>query len=123
MAGADRPRRVSAAAAPYEHVVGASGGDLPTEGILSRTVTKRDGVRVTWFGFAAGEEMSEHTASRPALLHVLRGRVRMTLGDQTAELGAGDFLRMEARLRHSLAAVEPVEFLLTLLPPVAEPVD
>ena len=129
MAGADRPRRVSAlrvpvsaAASPtgYELVERASGNELPEAGVLSRTLTKGPAARVTWFGFAAGEELTEHTSSRPALLHFLRGRARLTLGDDTVEVGPGDFVRMEARLRHGVAALEPLEFVLTLLPP-AEP--
>jgi len=102
--------------AGYELLEGASGADLPEAGVLSRTLAKGDGVRVTWFGFAAGEELTEHTSSRPALLHFLRGRARLTLGADTIEVGSGDHLRMEAGLRHSVAALEPLEFVLTLLP-------
>ena len=127
MAGADRPRGVSprpgaTGDGAYQLVEHASGGDIPTSGVLSRTLTKGAGARVTWFGFAAGEELSEHTSSRPALLHVLRGRARLTLGEDTVQMGPGDFLRMEPNLKHSVAALEPLEFVLTLLrsdPPTA----
>jgi quercetin dioxygenase-like cupin family protein len=102
--------------AGYEILERASGAALPEAGVLSRTLAKEGGVRVTWFGFAAGEELTEHTSSRPALLHFLRGRARLTLGADTVEVGAGDHLRMAAGLRHSVAALEPLEFVLTLLP-------
>ncbi len=100
----------------YELLERASGAELPEAGVLSRTLARDGGVRVTWFGFAAGEELTEHTSSRPALLHFLRGRARLTLGADTVEVGPGDHLRMEAGLRHSVAALEPLEFVLTLLP-------
>jgi quercetin dioxygenase-like cupin family protein len=100
----------------YELLERASGAALPDAGVLSRTLVRDDGVRVTWFGFAAGEELTEHTSSRPALLHFLRGRARLTLGADTVEVGPGDHLRMEAGLRHSVVALEPLELVLTLLP-------
>ncbi len=100
----------------YELLEQVSGAALPEAGVLSRTLAKEGGVRVTWFGFAAGEELTEHTSSRPALLHFLRGRARLTLDDDTVEVGPGDHLHMEAGLRHSVAALEPLEFVLTLLP-------
>ena len=102
--------------AAYEHLERASGGELPEAGVLSRTLAREGGVRVTWFGFAAGEELTEHTASRPALLHFLRGRARLTLGADTVEVRPGDHVRMEAGLRHSVVALEPLEFVLNLLP-------
>ncbi len=37
------------------------------------------------FGFAQGEELSEHTASMPAVLHFLQGEAKLTLGDDTVE--------------------------------------
>jgi hypothetical protein len=36
----------------------------PAEGILSRTLYAHDRLKVVGFGFAAGEELSEHTARR-----------------------------------------------------------
>jgi len=95
---------------------GASGAPAPEAGILSQTLAKVGGVRVTRFAFAAGEELTEHTSTRPALLHFLRGRARLTLGGDTVEVGAGDHLHMRAGLRHAVVALEPLEFVLTLLP-------
>lgn len=40
----------------------------PAEGILSRTLYK-----VIGFGFATGEELSEHTAQMPAVMYFLSG--------------------------------------------------
>ncbi|MEJ2291271.1 MAG: cupin domain-containing protein [Deinococcales bacterium] len=102
--------------ARYERIERASGGELPEAGVLSRTLARGAGVRLTWFGFAAGEELTEHTSTRPALLHVLRGRAGLTLGEDAVEVGAGDLVRMEAGLRHSVRALEPLELVLTLLP-------
>jgi quercetin dioxygenase-like cupin family protein len=50
------------------------------DSIISRTVYGDARVKVVLFGFAAGQELSEHTASMPALLHILSGQARLTLG-------------------------------------------
>ena len=34
------------------------------------------------FGFAQGEELSEHTSSRPAIIQVLRGELELTLAGE-----------------------------------------
>ena len=49
--------------------------DIPSDSIISRTVYSDEAVKAVLFGFAAGQELSEHTASSPALLHILRGEV------------------------------------------------
>ncbi len=102
--------------AGYALVERVSGGDLPESGVLTRTVIKEPGVRVTWFGLVAGEELTEHTSSHPALLHFLRGRARLTLGGDPVEVGPGDYLYMDAGLPHSVLALSELEFMLTLLP-------
>ena len=73
---------------PYMHI-----SDLtkevqpPDKGILSRTLFADDRLKVVLFGFAQGEELSEHTASMPAVLHVLQGEATLTLGDDRDEGG------------------------------------
>src|SRR5262249_49585986 len=53
----------------------------PEKGILSRTLHNDDRLKAVLFGFAQDEELSEHTASMPAVLHFLRGEAKLTLGD------------------------------------------
>lgn len=104
----------AAAAASYALV--RADGAVPEGGILSRTVASVGGVRVTLFGFAEGEELTEHTSTRPALVLVSSGLLRATVAGDELELRPGDVLRMEARVVHGLAAVRPSIFTLVLLP-------
>ena len=67
------------------------------------------------FGFGEGQELSEHTSSRPAVLHVLRGEAILTLGNETVEAAAGDWIHLEAHLRHAVRAKTPLVMLLLLL--------
>ena len=87
----------------------------PDKGILSRTLYNDDRLKAVAFGFAQGEELSEHTASMPAVLHFLQGEARLTLGDDTLEAKPGTWVHMPRGLRHSIQAKTPVVMLLLLL--------
>jgi quercetin dioxygenase-like cupin family protein len=87
----------------------------PDKGILSRTLYNDARLKAVLFGFAQGEELSEHTASMPAVLHFLRGEARLTLGDDTVQAKPGTWVHMPAGLKHSIQAQTPLAMLLLLL--------
>ena len=91
--------------------------DIPVDGILSRTLYDDEQVKVVLFGFGAGQELSEHTASMPAILHILQGEARLTLGDDSLEAEAGAWVHMPPELRHGVYAKTPVVMLLLLIKP------
>lgn len=93
----------------------SAASDVPPDSILSRTVYADDLVRVTAFTFATGEELSEHTASRPAILHFLEGEAVVTLGQDVKQATPGTWIYMSANLVHSIRAETPMSFLLLLL--------
>lgn len=88
---------------------------LPTDGTLSRTIYRDDRVKAVLFSFDSGQELSEHTASMPAILQIVQGQARLTLGDEVVEAGAGTWVAMPAGLAHAVLAQTPVVMLLTLL--------
>ena len=54
---------------PYTHINDlATEAQPPEQGILSRTLHNDENMKAVIFGFAQGEELSEHTASMPAIL-------------------------------------------------------
>jgi quercetin dioxygenase-like cupin family protein len=87
----------------------------PDKGILSRTLYNDDQLKAVLFGFAQSEELSEHTASMPAVLHFLQGEATLTLHDDTVEAKPGTWVHMPTGLRHSIQANTPVVMLLLLL--------
>ncbi len=89
--------------------------EIPSNSILSQTVCSADGLKAILFGFAEGQELSEHTAARPAVLHFLKGEARLTLGTDEMEAQAGTWVHMPAKLPHSIYAKTPVTMLLMLL--------
>jgi quercetin dioxygenase-like cupin family protein len=67
------------------------------------------------FGFAAGQELSEHTASQTALLYFVQGQAKLTLGEDESKAVAGTWVRMAPRLAHSVLAETQLVMLLILL--------
>jgi quercetin dioxygenase-like cupin family protein len=90
--------------------------EVPKRGIHSQTLSKTDGVELVLFAMAAGERLSEHTAARPAIVHVLDGEGGLTVAGDAYELGPGAWLRMAPRTAHAITARTPLVFALYLLP-------
>lgn len=87
----------------------------PARGILSRTLYDGDDERLVLFGFAPGEELSEHTAARPAVVHVLEGVGEAFIAGERHALGPGTWFHMPARMAHSIRAVTGLVVALYLL--------
>jgi len=96
------------------HDVGAQ-QEVPTDGILTRAIINTDAVKAVLFTFAAGQELSEHTAAMPAILHFINGRARVRFGTDEHELTGGAWVHMQANLKHSIRAETPVTMMLTLI--------
>ena len=88
---------------------------IPEKGILSHTLYNDDHEKIILFGFAAGEELTAHTAPMPAVIQILSGEVTLSLGENRCEAGPGCLVRMEPLLTHGVAAKTPAMMLLTLL--------
>ena len=56
---------------------------------VSRTALRAEGVRIVLFSFDTGQELTEHTAAMPVLLHLIDGAITVTAGDDTVELLPG----------------------------------
>jgi quercetin dioxygenase-like cupin family protein len=89
--------------------------DIPADTIISRTYFEADRMKAILFGFAPGQELSEHTASKPAVLHFIEGEADLTLGDDQKTAGPGTWAYMEPNLPHSILAKTKVVMLLLLL--------
>ena len=89
--------------------------EISEDTIISRSVYQDDQVKAIIFGFATGQELSEHTASRPAILHFLKGEAELTLGKETSVARPGTWAHMPAHLPHSILAKTEVIMLLLML--------
>jgi quercetin dioxygenase-like cupin family protein len=89
--------------------------DVPPDGILSRTLRQDEHRKTVLFGFGAGQELSEHTSSLPAIIHLITGEARLTLGAEVLEAKAGAWAPMPPLLPHRVYAKTPLVMLLVLL--------
>ena len=88
--------------------------EIPENGTLSRVVFNADGLRVVLFAFDTGERLTDHAATVPAVVQVIKGHLEMTLGDEKMEIEPGSWVHMDAHLVHALVALEPSVVILTL---------
>lgn len=93
---------------------------ITPDSIVSRTVYQGPTLRIIVFGFAAGQELSEHTSSKEAVLHFLRGEATVTLGKlaeggETIAAQVGTVIRMCPGLAHSVYADTDTLMLLSMM--------
>ena len=100
----------------YKHILDlAKEAEPPADGILSRNIFEDDRLKAVIFGFGQDQELSEHTAAKPAMLFFVKGEATVGLGDDMKEAQPGTWVHMPAGLKHSIKAKTPLVMLLVLL--------
>ena len=85
--------------------------------IVSRTLAQNRAVSMTLFAFDKGEEISSHESKGDAMVQVLDGKAKITIGEGEYILSAGETIVMPAGVPHALEAVEPFKMFLTVVFP------
>jgi len=83
--------------------------------IVSRTLVENSAGTVTLFAFDEAQALSEHSAPFDALVQVLDGEARLTIGGKPLQVGQGQLVLMPANVPHSVAAPKRFKMLLTML--------
>ncbi len=78
--------------------------EIPPDSIVSRTIFADEQMKAILFGFAVGQELSEHTSSQRAIIHILEGEADLVLGGDAKTASAGTWAVMEPHLPHSVLA-------------------
>ncbi len=89
--------------------------EIPPDSIISRTLHGDDAIKAVLFGFAPGQELSEHTAAQPATLLFLEGEATISLGGETQQVGPGAWVHMPPNLPHTIKARTKLVMLLLLI--------
>ncbi len=89
-------------------------------GIVSRTLLRTPNSRAVLFGFAEGQELTEHTSTQHALVEILTGVCEFSLAGKSHELKAGNIVYMPPNLPHAVRAKTQFSMLLTLTKPAIE---
>jgi quercetin dioxygenase-like cupin family protein len=100
---------------PARVVEVAALAEVAQAAIVSRVLARADGGSVTLFAFAAGQELSEHTAPFDALVHCVDGCLVVTIGGKPMTVGPGEAVLMPADVPHALRAEEDSRMILTML--------
>lgn len=74
--------------------------------VVSKTLVQNDRVSMTVFSFDKGEEISTHAAGGDAMVTVLEGRGRFTVGGEVFFLEAGETLIMPKDIPHAVYGEE-----------------
>lgn len=115
MARADRENKMTSP--PYAFIEDLSEQipEIPADSIISRTIFSDEQIKTVLFGFAPGQELSEHTSSQAAVLYFLRGEANLTLGNEKMKAQAGSWAHMPRGLAHRIFAETELIMLLMLL--------
>ncbi len=89
--------------------------EVPSDSIISRTFFEDEQLKAILFGFAPNQELSEHTAAKPAMLYFVEGTATIKLGEDETTAGPGTWVHMQPHLPHSIHAQTSLVMLLILL--------
>lgn len=82
--------------------------------VVSRTLVQNETVSMTVFSFDRGEEISTHAAGGDAMVTVLEGTGRFTVGGQVFTLSQGETLIMPKDIPHAVYGEERFKMLLVV---------
>ena len=82
--------------------------------VVSKTLVQNDKVSVTIFSFDKGEEISTHASGGDAMVTVLEGTGRFTVGGEVFLLNEGETLIMPKDIPHAVYGEEKFKMLLTV---------
>ena len=85
--------------------------------VVSKTLAQNKAVSVTLFAFDKDEEIGTHDSTGDAMVTVLEGAGRFTVGGVEHIVKAGETLVMPAKVPHAVYAVEPFKWVLTVVFP------
>jgi len=88
--------------------------EFAKDGIVSKTLVKTSDKEISLFCMSAGQSISSHKSSFPAIIHVLHGSGEIKLGSKKYQAKSNAWFYMPAQLPHAIEATDNVVFLLTL---------
>jgi quercetin dioxygenase-like cupin family protein len=83
--------------------------------IVSKTILDKPAGTITLFAFDRGQKLSEHTAPFDAVVQIVDGAARLTIGGEGVNVSAGQIIIMPGNVPHAVAADEKFKMLLTMI--------
>lgn len=82
--------------------------------VVSKTLVQNELVSMTIFSFDKGEEISSHAAGGDAMVTVLEGKGRFTIGGEVFILNEGETIIMPKGIPHAVYGEEKFKMLLVV---------
>jgi quercetin dioxygenase-like cupin family protein len=89
--------------------------EYSTDSVVSKTILDKPAGTITLFAFDKGQKLSEHTAPYDAVVQVLDGCARLTIGGQRKQVSSGEIIIMPGNVPHAVAADEKFKMLLIMI--------
>jgi quercetin dioxygenase-like cupin family protein len=89
--------------------------DYQEGAVVSRTILDKKTGTMTFFAFAEGQGLSEHTAPFDALVHIINGEVEIIISGKSFNLKTGEMIVLPANEPHALRAVTKFKMILTMI--------
>lgn len=83
--------------------------------VVSKTLLDKKTGTLTLFAFDAGQGLSEHTAPFDAVVEILDGEARLTIGGKDVLALAGNMVVMPANTPHAVRAEKRFKMLLIMI--------
>jgi quercetin dioxygenase-like cupin family protein len=83
--------------------------------VVSRTFAQNENISLTLFAFDSGEGLSTHAAPGDAMVQVLDGEVKLTIGGEEVIAKAGEIVVMPKNVPHSVNAEKRFKMLLIVV--------
>ncbi|MBW1837582.1 MAG: cupin domain-containing protein [Deltaproteobacteria bacterium] len=83
--------------------------------VVSKMLLQKDTGNITLFSFDAGQGLSEHASPFDAVVHILDGEAKITIGGKPHTVVAGEIIIMPANIPHALQAEVQFKMLLVLI--------
>ncbi len=89
--------------------------EYSTDSVVSKTILDKAAGTITLFAFDKNQKLSEHTTPYDAVVQILDGRARLTIGGQEKQVSTGQLIIMPGNVPHAVAADEKFKMLLTMI--------
>lgn len=94
----------------YQNLVEYNSGQ-----VVSKTLAQNSSVSLTLFAFDKGEEISSHASNGDAIIYILDGTAKITIGKDDYVLNKGETIVMPSEIPHAVLAQEKFKMLLTVI--------
>ena len=89
--------------------------EYAADSIVSKTLLDKPAGTITLFAFDKAQNLSEHTAPYDAVVQILDGQAKLTIGGENVQVLAGEVIIMPANVPHAVAAESKFKMLLTMI--------